>query len=113
MVAASRFPFAAALALALAACGQSDVGAGGAGAEGSGGMTAQLKASCVRYMDEGGPLAEVGDQICDCASRRAREELSVTALMSGDDSALQTIITQCADEALGLRGDAKTNKAES
>lgn len=92
--------------LALAACGQAGVGAGESGTEGSGGLTAQLKATCVERVDgmATGELSAVSEQVCDCASRRAQSELSVVDLAQGDTSALETIMTQCADEALGIGG---------
>ena len=102
-----------ALPLALAACGQAGVGAGESGTEGSGGLTAQLRATCVERVDAmgAGDFAAVSEQICDCASRRAQSELSVVDLAQGDTSALETIMTQCADEALGI-GATTTNEAD-
>ena len=101
------------LPLALAACGEAGVGAGESGTEGSGGLTAQLRATCVERVDAmgAGDFAAVSEQICDCASRRAQSELSVVDLAQGDTSALETIMTQCADEALGI-GATTTNEAE-
>ena len=102
-----------ALPLALAACGEAGVGAGESGTEGSGGLTAQLKARCVEQVESmgAGDYAAVSEQICDCASRRAQSELSVVDLAQGDTSALETIMTQCADEALGI-GATTTNEAD-
>ena len=101
------------LPFALAACGEAGVGAGDSGTEGSGGLTAQLRATCVERVDAmgAGDFAAVSEQICDCASRRAQSELSVVDLAQGDISALETIMTQCADEALGI-GATTTNEAE-
>ena len=102
-----------ALPFALAACGQAGVGAGESGTEGSGGLTAQLKARCVEQVEGmgAGDFAAVSEDICDCASRRAQSELSVVDLAQGDTSALETIMTQCADEALGI-GATTTNEAD-
>ena len=102
-----------ALPFALAACGQAGVGAGESGTEGSGGLTAQLKARCVEQVEgmDAGDYTAVSEQICDCASRRAQSELSVVDLAQGDTSALETIMTQCADEALGI-GATTTNEAD-
>ena len=102
-----------ALPFALAACGQAGVGAGESGTEGSGGLTAQLKARCVEQVEGmgAGDFAAVSEDICDCASRRAQSELSVVDLARGDTSALETIMTQCADEALGI-GATTTNEAD-
>ena len=58
-----------------------------------------------------GDYTAVSEQICDCASRRAQSELSVVDLAQGDTSALETIMTQCADEALGI-GATTTNEAD-
>lgn len=102
------------LMFALAACGQSDVGAGGAGAEGSGGLTAQLKATCVRQVENTGDMSGIGEEICDCASRRVQDQMSFAELAAGENNAvLQDIIAQCADEALGIGASANTNEAET
>ena len=104
---------AASLALALAACGQSDVGAGGSGAEGSGGLTAQIKASCIRQVEDTAGTTGIGEEICECASRRAQDQLSIADLAAGDTTVLQDIVEQCADEALGIDAGKNTNEAET
>ncbi len=107
--------------LALAACGQNDAGAGdggttggenGGGEGGGGAMTAQLRATCVSQLENNATLSAAAAQICDCATRRARENLSVTDLMAGEASGLQDIVAQCADEALGL-GTTETNSSRT
>ncbi len=101
----------ASFALALASCGESDVGMG-EGSEGSGGLTAQLRAICVERVENNNALSTVAGEICDCASRRARDELSVADIATGDTAVLQDIIAQCADESLGIGTGANSNEAE-
>lgn len=104
-------------ALALAACGDSGVGMDG-GEEGSGGMTGQLRAICVSQIENIGVASAAVEQVCDCASERAREELSVADLIGGDTAPLEDIMTQCADDYLGIGASSDatpgiTNEAET
>ena len=87
--------------LALGGCGQSDLAIGESGEEGAGAMVAQLHASCVAQVERNAAMATAADRICDCATERARKDLSVADLMAGEASGLQDVVAQCADEALG------------
>ena len=95
------FPAFAAMSLLVAGCGQSG-GSAGDSADGPGSMMAQLRATCVSRVENNAVMAGAASQICDCATRRARENPSVSDLMAGEASGLQDIVAQCADEALGL-----------
>ena len=90
-----------AVPLTLGGCGQSDVAIGESGEEGSGAMVAQLHASCVAQVERNAAMATAATRICDCATERARDELSVADLMAGEASGLQDVVAQCADEAIG------------
>lgn len=99
-------------AIGLTACGPG--GEVGGAEEGSGGMTAQLRVACTSQIENIGVPAGAVDQVCECASRRAQDQLSVTDIIAGETSALQEIVTQCVDESLGFGGaQANTNGTES
>ncbi|MDG6078447.1 hypothetical protein E3U23_04480 [Erythrobacter litoralis] len=95
--------------LALAGCGQSDVSIGEGAEEGSGSLAAQLRATCVSQVENNATLSAAASQICDCATERAREDLSVADLMAGEANGLQDSVAQCADQALGLGGATPTS----
>ena len=101
--------FLLAATLALGGCGQSDVNLGEGGEEGSGALAAQMQATCVSQVENNPTLSAAASQICDCATERAREDLSVADLMAGEANGLQDIVAQCADEALGLGGATQTS----
>ena len=52
-----------------------------------------------------------GDILIQLDGRRPKSELSIVDLAQGDTSALETIMTQCADEALGI-GATTNNEAD-
>ena len=102
-----------AAAFAIAACSPStdgeDAVAGetlvtGA-AEGSGAMVAQLRNACLSQVEQFNLSATVSDQVCTCASERARESLDVADLVSGDATAMRDIITLCANDYLGSQDE--------
>ena len=72
-------------------------------------MVAQLQANCVAQVENNAAMATAANRICDCATERARENLSVSDLMAGEAAGLQDIIAQCADETLGLGGATSTS----
>jgi len=97
----SLVPLAAAT-LALTGCGQSDVSVGEGGEEGAGSMVAQLQANCVAQVENNAAMATAANQICTCATERAREDLSVADLMAGEMTKLDTMIRRCATETLNF-----------
>ena len=103
-----------AFSFALAACGQSDVAMGEGAEEGAGSMVAQMRATCVTEVESRPEMASAATRICDCASERAREDLSVSDLMAGKADALEAIVRQCASEAMGFgTTDTPTSRTET
>ena len=108
---AARFPYSRlvlslAAAFAVAGCGQG-------AEEGSGGLTAQLRSQCIAQV-EGTPIdPEAAGEVCDCAARKAQEDLDVGDLISGDTTQIRTIVAQCAEEFMsGGETDASADEAE-
>ncbi|GMM92973.1 hypothetical protein [Qipengyuania sp. MTN3-11] len=106
----SKLPLAFVAAIAVGACGHgSDTGE----ASGGGALAGQLRVACTTQIENFGVPAGAVDQVCECATRRAQDQLSVTDLIAGEATGLEDIVAQCIDESLGFRGGANTNEMES